>query len=85
MKKRTKIILIGLVTLIAVVFTFAKVKRISPLAWGHNEINKPTFSNEAINGYDVVSYFTKNKPVPGIEAYSYRWKGVDWYFSTDEN
>jgi YHS domain-containing protein len=43
------------------------------------------FSNEAINGYDPVSYFTENQPLLGNEAYKYEWKGADWYFSSGAN
>ncbi len=85
MKKRTKIILISLLAIITMVFTFAKVKRVSPLSWGHKEVNQSMFSNEAINGYDAVAYFTENKAVLGDEAYSYNWKNADWNFSSEEN
>ncbi len=85
MKRRTRIVLIALVALIVLVFTFAKVKRVSPLAWGHKEVNQPMFSNEAINGYDAVAYFTENKAILGDEAHSYNWKNTDWRFSSQEN
>lgn len=85
MKKRTKIILITLVVILAVVFSFAKVKRVSPLSWGHKEVNQPMFSSQAINGYDAVAYFTEDKAVLGNEAYSYNWKNADWYFSSEDN
>lgn len=85
MKKRIKIALIAFVILIVVVFTVAKVKRVSPLSWGHNEVNHSMFSNEAINRYDVVAYFTVNEAALGNEAYSYNWKNADWFFSSEEN
>lgn len=85
MKKRTKIILISLAAFIVLVFTFSKVKRVSPLSLGHKEVNQSMFSNQAINGYDAIAYFTENKAVPGNEAYSYNWKGADWNFSSEEN
>lgn len=85
MKKRTKLILVSLVVLLAVVFTFTKVKRISPLSWGHHEVNQPMFSNQAINGYDAVAYFTESKAVIGDEDYSHEWKDAHWTFSSEEN
>ena len=85
MKKRTKIILISLLVIITLVFTFAKVERVSPLSWGHEEVNQPMFSKQAINGYDAVAYFTVNKAVLGNNAYSYKWKNADWNFSSEEN
>jgi YHS domain-containing protein len=85
MKKRTKIILISLVTIIALVFTFAKIKRVSPLSWGHKAVNQPMLSSQAINGYDAVAYFTLNKAVLGNEAYLYNWKNANWNFSSEEN
>lgn len=39
----------------------------------------------AIGGYDVVSYFTENKPVKGIETISVTWKDAKWLFSTKKN
>lgn len=85
MKKRTKITLISIVAILALVFTFTKVKRISPLSWGYKEVNQPMFSNQAINGYDAVAYFTENKALKGISEYSYQWKNAEWYFSSEEN
>ncbi|MDO5979349.1 YHS domain-containing (seleno)protein [Flavivirga spongiicola] len=85
MKKRTKIILVLFVVIITLVFTVAKVKRISPLSWGDKGVNKPMFSNQAINGYDAVTYFIENKAVLGNETYSYNWKNADWNFSSEEN
>lgn len=42
-------------------------------------------SNKAAGGYDVVAYFKEAKPVEGQKAYKHRWKGADWYFSSEEN
>lgn len=85
MKKRTKIILVVLVGILVLVFTFAKVKRVLPLSWGHKEVNKPMFTSNAINGYDAVAYFKENRAILGNKAYSYNWKDADWTFATQEN
>jgi YHS domain-containing protein len=39
----------------------------------------------AILGYDSVAYFTENKPVPGLDAYTYSWMGAKWKFSSQKN
>ncbi|WP_420602351.1 YHS domain-containing (seleno)protein [Flagellimonas sp.] len=85
MKKRTKIFLITLSSIVVLVFVFAKAKRISPLSWGHKEVNQPMFSNQAINGYDPVAYFTHNEAVLGNETYTYDWNNAKWNFSSEEN
>lgn len=86
MKKKTvKVIGVVLVILISTVFIFAKVKRVTPLAWGHKQINTPMFGNEAINGYDPVAYFTANAAVKGKKAFIQECNGGAWYFSSKEN
>ena len=85
MKKGLKITLISVAAVFAVLFTFLKVKRVSPLAWGHHHVNQPMFSNQAIDGYDVVAYFTQKAPLKGNESYSYEWKGANWSFASEEN
>jgi len=80
-----KLIAVILISLIGLAYVFAKIERISPLSWGHNEVNQPLFSNEAINGYDPVAYFTRQMAVIGDEKFTYNWKGADWYFSSEEN
>ncbi len=50
-KKIIKTIAIILASLIAVVFTFAKYKHISPISLNmHDKINQAVFSDEAIEG-----------------------------------
>ena len=36
----------------------------------------------AVQGYDVVAYFTVGEPTRGDEQYTYRWQDVRWLFST---
>ena len=47
------------------------------------EVNTGYSGDIAINGYDPVAYFTDKKAVRGSEAYSHRWLGATWYFSSD--
>ena len=42
-------------------------------------------SSSAVGGYDPVAYFTKGKPVKGLSKYTLKWKGANWYFSSQEN
>jgi len=41
--------------------------------------------DQAIKGYDPVSYFTESKPVKGKEEFSYAYKGANWLFSSQKN
>lgn len=47
----------------------------------------PVFSNKnvAIAGYDPVAYFLDEKALAGNEKYSYRWQGVDWWFTSQQH
>lgn len=84
--KQNKLMAITLIVLVILIFTFAKYKHISPLAWGmHNKINQAIFSDKAIEGHDCVAYFNQQKPVEGDSKYSYKWKDATWYFSSEEN
>ncbi|SNZ00566.1 YHS domain-containing (seleno)protein [Flagellimonas pacifica] len=84
-KKTLKIIGIILVVLSGVIFIFSKTKRITPLSWAHNEVNKSMFFATAINGYDPVAYITVNKAIEGDESYSYKWNDATWFFASEEN
>lgn len=39
----------------------------------------------AVNGYDVVAYFTMGKAVEGSGAQAVKWGGATWYFSSAEH
>lgn len=39
----------------------------------------------AVQGYDMVAYFTANKAVKGNPALTYDWNGARWQFSSAEN
>lgn len=44
-----------------------------------------TKNNIAINGYDVVAYFTMSKAVKGNDVHAVTWKDAKWLFSTKEH
>ncbi|PHQ70872.1 MAG: YHS domain protein [Sneathiella sp.] len=39
----------------------------------------------AVEGYDVVAYFTDGKPVEGDSDHVVKWKGAKWQFASAEN
>ena len=43
------------------------------------------FNNDkgvAVQGYDVVAYFTQNAAVTGNPAFTHSWNGVQWRFAS---
>jgi len=36
----------------------------------------------AVNGYDVVAYFTESGPVTGNDSFTVEWKSVKWRFAS---
>lgn len=59
-------------------------------AFGHAQASDPIytsfFSNSAVGGYDVVTYFQDDGvPKKGKETLKYEWQGANWYFSSQQN
>ncbi|MEM8824751.1 MAG: YHS domain-containing (seleno)protein [Pseudomonadota bacterium] len=49
---------------------------------------RPVYSNRqgvAVDGSDVVAYFTDGAPVAGSRDITHIWNGATWRFSTEEN
>ncbi len=69
-----------LATALLAFFAFA-----APASYAAEPIYTGTFSNSAVGGYDIVSYFTAGKPVKGDKKIKTEYKGADWYFSSQEN
>ncbi|GFE69647.1 YHS domain-containing (seleno)protein [Chroococcus sp. FPU101] len=44
-----------------------------------------TENGAALDGQDVVAYFTQSASVQGNSQYSYQWKGSTWLFSNTAN
>lgn len=38
-----------------------------------------------VKGYDPVAYFTFGRPTPGLDQYTYQWKGVTYRFASAED
>ena len=55
-------------------------------AYAEDPIYTGTFNNNAISGYDAVSYFSKDGvPVKGSKKFKTKWNGATWLFSSEEN
>ncbi len=39
----------------------------------------------AIQGYDVVAYFTQSQAVKGVKEFSFTYSDQEWYFASAEN
>ena len=66
------------IALLVVMFSFSSVQTASA-----DKLYYSTLFGTAVEGYDVVAYFTEGKPVEGSKDHSVEWKGVDWYFASD--
>lgn len=53
-------------------------------AWAISPVNKSLLGT-AVEGYDVVAYFTEGRPVEGSRQYVHEWRGATWRFSSAEN
>lgn len=43
-------------------------------------VNKTLLGGLAVDGYDVVAYFTDGKPVEGSKEHTHDWQGATWRF-----
>lgn len=48
-------------------------------------IYTPLFSRIASGGYDVVAYFTEQKPVKGSAKFTTKYMGAKWHFASQEH
>lgn len=48
-------------------------------------VNKTLFGSLAVDGYDVVAYFTDGKPVKGAAEHRLEWNGAVWRFASAEH
>ena len=39
----------------------------------------------AVEGYDVVAYFTQSKPVKGSAEFAHHWMGAEWWFASAQD
>ncbi|NQV54002.1 MAG: YHS domain-containing protein [Flavobacteriales bacterium] len=68
--------------LIGLLYILIMATGIKPIFLGMHE---PIAAEDgiALSGFDPISYRTE--PIKGSKEFSYEWKGVVWYFSSEEN
>ena len=75
--KLTIILLAAFIATVAVIAACAK-------ADGVAKVNTDPEGN-AVRGFDTVSYFTGQAPLPGNAKFSIVWNGAKWLFANTEN
>lgn len=78
-----KVIAIVAASLALVVYLYAKINHVTPLAMVDKSAYN-TYSGIAIKGYDPVSYFIVS-PEEGSEEFQMDWNGATWLFSSRQN
>jgi YHS domain-containing protein len=71
-------LIVGLSAGLLLVFLMA------PVGWAKSMINT-NWRGVAVDGYDVVAYFTLGKPTKGDSDFSYQWEGAEWRFASAEH
>jgi len=54
-------------------------------AFAYSTVIFKGFNNIAVNGYDVVGYFTVSAHLQGLPEFSTDWMGARWQFASAEN
>jgi len=54
-------------------------------AHGVSPVSTTFFGNLAVEGYDVIGYFTEGAAVKGSKKHQWEWMGAKWRFSSAEN
>jgi len=67
--------------------TFAVAAPVAALAWPKSAMADQVYENRgiAVDGSDVVAYFTEGKPVEGASDITHDWNGVTWRFASAAN
>lgn len=63
----------------------APVISATPAAAAKPEIYMSAFNDLGAGGYDVVAYFTENRPVQGSKSFTTEYAGANWRFSSQQN
>ena len=66
-------------------FVFICIMLISTLAADNKEYIRKDAKGIAVDGYDVVAYFTKGKPLKGQKNFSTTWQGAKWHFRSQQH
>jgi YHS domain-containing protein len=49
---------------------------------GAERVNRSKLGGVAVEGQDVVAYFTDGKPVKGLAEHAHEWNGATWRFAS---
>jgi len=79
-----KYVSIGIAVVLALVITFATVKKVSPAGWGMWGTTNST-SGVALQGHDPVAYFESRNATLGSSEHSFEFADATWHFSNAEN
>lgn len=60
---------------------------VAAMAWPAAADEGAIYANDgiAVDGSDVVAYFTEGAPTPGSDEFTHDWKGVTWQFANAAN
>lgn len=72
-------------SLFATLFAFLVGAQAASAVGGENAPTLVDDSNVAVQGYDVVAYFTAGKPIKGVERHATVHQGATYRFATAEN
>lgn len=76
--RNVKQMIVGLASGILIVVLLAQA------GWAKSMINT-TWLGVALDGYDVVAYFTLGEPTKGDSEFSHEWNGATWRFANAEH
>ncbi|MEZ5891707.1 MAG: YHS domain-containing (seleno)protein [Parvularculaceae bacterium] len=63
----------------------APMALLAPAYAAKDPVYTARFSKTAVDGYDVVAYFTDGKPVKGVKEHMTTYNGAEWLFATAEH
>ena len=72
-------------TLLAALAAVISALSLAGTALAKDPVYTGRFSNEAVNGYDPVAFFTEGRPVEGSDQFIYEFNGATWKFSSQAN
>jgi YHS domain-containing protein len=79
-----KYLSIGIAVVLALVITFATVKKVSPVGWGMWGTTNVS-SGVALKGHDPVAYFNSAIATVGNSEHSFDFADATWHFANAEN
>ena len=74
----------GFISLLVAGIVTAGLLFAQPAASAVKPVNQDFFGT-AVEGVDVVAYFTERRAVLGSDRHTFRWKGATWRFASQEH